>query len=121
MKLVNMRVTSSLPRIGPGHIDSGIGMEEEASWRSDELPSTSSIAGLQAIPLVVRGKPRRDGDASAHMRFRLWKTVRVEWFNVPRYGTGEVREPRVHQLIRQKGQIEDRTFEIEFLDRRSGS
>jgi thiol-disulfide isomerase/thioredoxin len=31
-------------------------------------------------------------------------------------GSGEVREPRLHQLIRQKGRIEDRTFEIEFLD-----
>jgi hypothetical protein len=26
------------------------------------------------------------------------------------------REPRLYQLIRQKGAIEDRTFEIEFLD-----
>lgn len=31
-------------------------------------------------------------------------------------GAGEVREPRLYQLIRQKGQIADRTFEIEFLD-----
>jgi hypothetical protein len=31
-------------------------------------------------------------------------------------GTGEVREPRLYQLIRQKGPIADRTFEIEFLD-----
>lgn len=31
-------------------------------------------------------------------------------------GTGEVREPRLYQLIRQKGAIVDRTFEIEFLD-----
>ena len=31
-------------------------------------------------------------------------------------GAGEVREPRLHQLIRQKGQVKDRTFEIEFLD-----
>jgi thiol-disulfide isomerase/thioredoxin len=31
-------------------------------------------------------------------------------------GSGEVREPRLYQLIRQKGQVEDRTFEIEFLD-----
>jgi hypothetical protein len=30
--------------------------------------------------------------------------------------TGEVREPRLYQLIRQKNQIQDRTFEIEFLD-----
>jgi thiol-disulfide isomerase/thioredoxin len=31
-------------------------------------------------------------------------------------GSGEVREPRLYQLIRQKGRIQDRTFEIEFLD-----
>lgn len=31
-------------------------------------------------------------------------------------GSGEIREPRVYQLIRQKGPIVDRTFEIEFLD-----
>jgi thiol-disulfide isomerase/thioredoxin len=31
-------------------------------------------------------------------------------------GTGEVREPRLYQLIRQKGPTRDRTFEIEFLD-----
>jgi thiol-disulfide isomerase/thioredoxin len=33
-------------------------------------------------------------------------------------GSGEVREPRMYQLIRQKGPIVDRTFEIEFLDPR---
>jgi thiol-disulfide isomerase/thioredoxin len=31
-------------------------------------------------------------------------------------GTGEIREPRLYQLIRQKGQTGDRTFEIEFID-----
>jgi thiol-disulfide isomerase/thioredoxin len=31
-------------------------------------------------------------------------------------GSGEVREPRLYQLIRQQGQIQDQTFEIEFLD-----
>ena len=31
-------------------------------------------------------------------------------------GAGEVREPRHYQLIQQKGQVEDQTFEIEFLD-----
>jgi thiol-disulfide isomerase/thioredoxin len=31
-------------------------------------------------------------------------------------GSGEVREPRCYQLIRQKGQVKDRTFEIDFLD-----
>jgi thiol-disulfide isomerase/thioredoxin len=32
-------------------------------------------------------------------------------------GTGEIRQPRMYQLIRQKGPIKDVTFEIEFLDR----
>jgi cytochrome c biogenesis protein CcdA/thiol-disulfide isomerase/thioredoxin len=31
-------------------------------------------------------------------------------------GSGQVQEHRLYQLIRQKGQVEDRTFEIEFLD-----
>jgi thiol-disulfide isomerase/thioredoxin len=31
-------------------------------------------------------------------------------------GTGIIRAPRLYQLIRQKGQVQDRTFEIEFLD-----
>jgi thiol-disulfide isomerase/thioredoxin len=31
-------------------------------------------------------------------------------------GSGEVRAPRLYQLIRQQGSIVDRTFEIEFLD-----
>jgi thiol-disulfide isomerase/thioredoxin len=31
-------------------------------------------------------------------------------------GSGEIREPRLYQLIRQKGPIVDRTFEIDFLD-----
>jgi hypothetical protein len=31
-------------------------------------------------------------------------------------GSGEIREPRLYQLIRQKGPIMDRTFEVEFLD-----
>jgi thiol-disulfide isomerase/thioredoxin len=31
-------------------------------------------------------------------------------------GSGEVREARLYQLIRQKSRIDDRTFEIEFLD-----
>jgi hypothetical protein len=31
-------------------------------------------------------------------------------------GSGEIQEPRLYQLIRQKNKIMDRTFEIEFLD-----
>ena len=31
-------------------------------------------------------------------------------------GVGIVKEYRLYQLVRQKGKVEDRTFEIEFLD-----
>jgi len=31
-------------------------------------------------------------------------------------GTDSVREPRLYQLIRQKGRVENRTLQIEFLD-----
>jgi len=31
-------------------------------------------------------------------------------------GAGTVQDHRLYQLIRQKGAVEDRTFEIEFLD-----
>jgi hypothetical protein len=31
-------------------------------------------------------------------------------------GAGEIHQPRMYQLIRQKGPIRDRTFEVEFLD-----
>ena len=31
-------------------------------------------------------------------------------------GNGEIREQRLYQLIRQRGEIRDRTFRIEFLD-----
>ena len=33
-----------------------------------------------------------------------------------RDGAGEIRQPRLYQLVRQQGRIEDATFEIEFLD-----
>jgi len=33
-----------------------------------------------------------------------------------RNGVGDVRKPRLYQLVRQRGAIKDRTFEIEFLD-----
>ena len=36
--------------------------------------------------------------------------------DVDAQGNGTLAEPRMYQLIRQKGRIQDRTFEIEFLD-----
>jgi hypothetical protein len=31
-------------------------------------------------------------------------------------GSGEIRQPRMYQLVRQKRPVKDVTFEIEFLD-----
>ena len=39
----------------------------------------------------------------------------VEWMLLPTV-QARWREPRLYQLIRQKGQVKDRTFEIEFMD-----
>ena len=36
--------------------------------------------------------------------------------DVDAQGEGTVKEYRLYQLIRQKGKVEDRTFQIEFLD-----
>ena len=37
-------------------------------------------------------------------------------WNVDAEGRGNVRDPRMYQLVRQKGPVADRTFEIQFLD-----
>jgi hypothetical protein len=61
--------------------------------------------------------PTKDG-RPVHFRMKLDGAVPGEDCgadSVPD-GSGEVREPRLDQLIRQKGEIKDRTFEIEFLD-----
>ena len=57
------------------------------------------------------GKPIRfrvllDGRRPAKTTARTWTAT----------ATGTVKEYRLYQLIRQKGKVEDRTFEIEFLD-----
>jgi thioredoxin family protein len=57
------------------------------------------------------GKPVRfrvllDGAASADDR----------GMDVDPWGNGTVEDYRLYQLIRQKGKVEDRTFQIQFLD-----
>jgi thiol-disulfide isomerase/thioredoxin len=54
----------------------------------------------------VRFRVRLDGRAPSHDR----------GVDSAPDGAAQVSEPRLYQLIRQKGQVEDRTFEIEFLD-----
>ena len=54
------------------------------------------------------------------VRFRLWldgvAPGNDHGSDSDANGTGAVREPRMYQLIRQRGPAQDRTFEIEFLD-----
>ena len=45
----------------------------------------------------------------------LRPAMRTERIRPPN-GSGEVREPRLYQLTRQGARVDDRTFEIEFLD-----
>jgi thiol-disulfide isomerase/thioredoxin len=61
--------------------------------------------------------PARKGDT---VRFRVFLDGKVggavHGSDVDAQGQGTTSEQRTYQLIRQSGEIEDRTFEIEFLD-----
>jgi len=61
--------------------------------------------------------PTKDGKP-VRFRVKLDGTAPTEDHGVDSSpdGTGQIREPRLYQLIRQKGAVKDRTFEIEFLD-----
>jgi hypothetical protein len=56
--------------------------------------------------------------APVHVRVRLdgQHPGDAHGIDVDAEGNGVVTEPRLHQLIRQRGSIEDKEFEIEFLD-----
>ena len=54
----------------------------------------------------ARFRVRLDGNAPAH----------TTGLDVDEHGHGVITEPRLYQLIRQTSEIEDRSFEIEFLD-----
>ena len=48
----------------------------------------------------------------------MWSRARIPWrpIRTDSHGNGTIKEHRLYQLIRLKDAIEDRTFEIEFLD-----
>jgi thiol-disulfide isomerase/thioredoxin len=58
------------------------------------------------------------GDKSVRFKVRLDGAAPGEDHGVDSGadGAGDIRQPRMYQLIRQKGPIRDRTFEIEFSD-----
>jgi len=93
------------------------------SWKVGEESAVPEAAGgkivfrFHARDLHLVLGPTKDGRT---VRFRVTLDGKAPGENcgsdAAPDGTGEVREPRLYQLIRQKGQVEDRTFEIEFLD-----
>lgn len=87
-----------------------------------EQASLSSTGGkivfrFHARDLHVVLSPRPDGTP---VRFRVSidgaAPGESKGVDVDAQGNGVVKESRLYQLIRQKGTVEDRTFEIEFLD-----
>jgi thiol-disulfide isomerase/thioredoxin len=93
------------------------------SWKVGEESAVSQSAGAKIVfrfhsrDLHLVLAPSKDGQPS---RFRVTLDGVAPGdscgTDVAPDGAGEVREPRLYQLIRQKGPIEDRTFAIEFLD-----
>jgi thiol-disulfide isomerase/thioredoxin len=96
------------------------------------LSGSWNVNGESAVPQATHGKivfrfhsrdlnlvlaPTKDGKP---VRFRVMLEGAAPGekcgVDIAPDGSGEIREPRLYQLIRQKGAILDRTFEIEFLD-----
>ena len=93
------------------------------SWKVGEESAVPQAAGgkivfrFHARDLHLVLGPTRDGKP---VRFRVTLDGAAPADNcgsdAAPDGTGEVREPLLYQLIRQKDLIQDRTFEIEFFD-----
>jgi len=93
------------------------------SWKVDEESAVPQTAGGKIVfrfhsrDLHLVLGPAKDGKP---VRFKVTLDGEAPGencgFDAGSDGTGEVSEPRLYQLIRQKGQVKDRTFEIEFLD-----
>jgi len=88
----------------------------------------AEFATLNAAPGAIRFKfHARDlnlvlapSSPGKPVRFRVTIDGRApgtdHGWDVDAEGRGGVRDPRMYQLVRQKGQVADRTFEIQFLD-----
>lgn len=93
------------------------------SWKDGEESAVPQAVGgkivfrFHARDLHLVMAPAKDGKP---IRFKVTLDGAAPGENsggdVASDGTGVVREPRLYQLIRQKGAIKDATFEIEFLD-----
>ncbi|MEP6574067.1 MAG: redoxin domain-containing protein [Gemmatimonadota bacterium] len=96
------------------------------------LSGSWNVGSESAVPLTPSGKiqfrfhsrdlhlvlgPTKEGKL-ARFRVRLDETAPAHdsGGDVAPDGTGSILEPRLYQLIRQSGEVRERTFEIEFLD-----
>ena len=92
-------------------------------WTIGRQPTVLNVVGGK---LVLRFHARDlhlvmgPSTSSAPVRFRVTLDGREpgsdHGIDVAADGSGTVTEPRMYQLIRQSGSIQDHTFEIEFLD-----
>jgi len=107
------------PPKNPGLNEWGLG----GSWKvSDESAALQAPNGKNVFRFHARDLHMVLGpiepNKSAHYSVKLDGEPPGENHGVDTstLGSGEVNQPRLYQLIRQKGQVTDRTFEIEFTD-----
>jgi hypothetical protein len=86
------------------------GCESRLGARQDRVPFPRARcapgAGARANGKPVRFRVKIDGQSAGSESRRGYRRARE----------GKITDQRLYQLIRQKNAIEDRTFEIEFLD-----
>jgi hypothetical protein len=91
-------------------------------WTIESGLSVSNTAGgrvayrfhARDVNLVI-GPRERGASVPFHVRLDGEPPGNARGFDVDQEGNGTLSEQRLHQLIREPGSIEDRTFEIEFL------
>jgi len=112
------RKTYSLP-LRPALNQWGLGGSWTAGAESDTLESAPGkiVFRFHGRDLHMVLGPAKDGPP-VRFRVKLNGAARGEdhGSDSGADGAGEIRQPRMYQLVRQKGPVKDATFEIEFLD-----
>jgi len=94
----------------------------EGNWTLGREAGVSNDAGgrivyrFHARDLHLILAPPAGGEARFRVRLDGEAPAEAHGLDVDEDGNGVVTEARLHQLIRQPGAIEDREFELEFLD-----
>jgi hypothetical protein len=90
-------------------------MSDQRTLYSKRRPVGSCSGSIVAIFTWCLGRQKTGGPFASGSNWTARPDLQHGIDSAPD-GTGEIREPRLYQLIRQKGRIEDHTFEIEFLE-----